>query len=86
MSFTSHLRRVAPSAPVKTAAATLRAALATLAPAHPMLTPYLVDDQGRLRKHVAVFVDGALAPRAQALDLPIGEAAEVHVMQALSGG
>lgn len=86
IAFTAHLRRVAPIAPVTTRAASLRDALAELAPAHPLLAPYLLDDSGGVRRHVAIFIDGALAPRASALDAPLAAASRVHVMQALSGG
>ncbi len=39
-----------------------------------------------LRKHIAVFVDGAMIPHGKALGLAVGENAEVYVFQALSGG
>jgi molybdopterin synthase sulfur carrier subunit len=53
---------------------------------HPSLRGYVVDDQGRVRHHVAIFVDGTALRRKNNLDQPLGEHAEVHVMQALSGG
>ena len=46
-----------------------------------------IDEQGRLRKHVCVFADGAAAGRTgAALAHPIGADAQLYVMQALSGG
>ena len=47
---------------------------------------YLLDDQGGLRKHMVVFVNGrAIRDRATLTD-PVPEDGEVYVMQALSGG
>jgi molybdopterin synthase sulfur carrier subunit len=46
----------------------------------------VLDDRGRLRKHVCVFVDGTRLTNAAALDHAIPAQAKLHVMQALSGG
>ena len=43
----------------------------------------IVDEQERLRTHIRVFVDGALA---RTLDRPVGEASRVMIVCALSGG
>jgi molybdopterin converting factor small subunit len=43
----------------------------------------VVDEQGRLRPHVRVFVNGELT---RDLAAPLGESDEVTLMQALSGG
>lgn len=53
---------------------------------YPRLKTYVLDDQGRVRKHVAIFVDGTLQPRNSVLQLPLGARSEVYIMQALSGG
>jgi molybdopterin synthase sulfur carrier subunit len=47
---------------------------------------YLMDDQGQVRHHVAVFVDGVLVQDRVRLSLPIAENSEIWLMQALSGG
>ena len=47
---------------------------------------YVLDDQGRLRHHMAVFVDGAQIEDRDGLTDPVGESAVVDVVQALSGG
>jgi len=80
--FTAHLRRLAPPAPVEVAGATVAEALASVFARHPMLESYVLDDQRRLRRHVALFVDGE---RAQLVD-PVGPNAKIAVLQALSGG
>lgn len=86
VTFTNHLRDVAPERPVETDAETVAAALDDVFGAFPRLRSYVVDEQGRLRKHVAVFVDGEFVPGAEALDRRLAPGSDVHVMQALSGG
>ena len=43
-------------------------------------------DMGALRRHVALFVDGNAIHHNSDLQQALGEQAEVHVLQALSGG
>ena len=47
---------------------------------------YVLDDQGRLRHHMAVFIDGAQIEDREGLTDPVAESAVVDVVQALSGG
>ena len=53
---------------------------------YPGLSNYLVDDQGSLRKHVNVFVDGQLIKDREHLLDVLQSNSEVYIMQALSGG
>jgi molybdopterin synthase sulfur carrier subunit len=86
VSFTAHRRRVAPPGPVTADGATIGEVLALVFAASPRLAGYVLDDQGRLRKHVCVFVDGARLGNGTALDHPVSATSEIHVLQALSGG
>jgi molybdopterin synthase sulfur carrier subunit len=52
---------------------------------YPALKGYVLDDQDRLRLHIAVFVDGAHVRRG-VLEHPLRSDSEVYIMQALSGG
>jgi len=52
----------------------------------PELRGYLLDDQGRLRHHLSVFVDGQAVRDRQRLSDPVGEHSEIYVVQALTGG
>ena len=79
--FTAHLRRIAPP-PAMVQGDTVRQALDGVFRNHPQLQGYVLDDQRRLRKHVALFVDGNRA----GLDDAVGPTAEIAVLQALSGG
>lgn len=67
-------------------AATVAEALAAAFAAHPGLRGYVLDEQGVVRHHVAVFVDGRALRDKHDLSQPVGPEAEIHVMQALSGG
>lgn len=53
---------------------------------HPAVRSYVLDDQGALRKHMMIFVDGEQVVDRQGLGDSVGPNAEVYVMQALSGG
>jgi len=53
---------------------------------HPTLRGYVLDELGRLRHHVAVFVDAEAPLRREVLARPLAARASVHLMQALSGG
>ena len=86
MHFTAWLRELAPKAPVQAAGATVAEALAATLQQQPQLRPYVLDDQGRLRKHVCIFADGARLQHAGALTHRIHPDTELYVMQALSGG
>jgi sulfur-carrier protein len=86
--FTPNLKRhVESSAEVlQIEGATVRAVLDAVFAANPRLRGYVLDDQGALRKHMSVFVDGQqIADRARLTD-PVRPGSEVYVMQALSGG
>jgi hypothetical protein len=80
--FTAHLRRLAPPAPVEVEGGTVAGALDAVFARHPLLESYILDDQRRLRRHIALFVDGERAR----LDDPVRPHARIAVLQALSGG
>ena len=52
----------------------------------PALRGYVLDDQGALRRHVAVYVNGRLVDDRTGLTDPVGPRDEIYVFQALSGG
>jgi hypothetical protein len=53
---------------------------------NPQLRGYVLDEQGRLRKHIAVFVGGELIRDRVRLSDAVPDGADIFVMQALSGG
>jgi molybdopterin synthase sulfur carrier subunit len=86
VAFTPHLQRFLDAPPREVAGATVREVLAALFADNPRLKGYVLDDQGRLRKHVTVFVDGQPLRDRDALSDRVVEGSEVYVLQALSGG
>ncbi len=66
--------------------ASVQEALAQCVAQTPALRGYLFNDQGRLRPHVAVFVDGRLIRDRRTLGDTLTDASSVYVAQALSGG
>jgi sulfur-carrier protein len=86
VTFTSNLRRHRDVPKANADGATVRDVLDRVFADDPLLRGYVLDDQGRLRRHVNVFLNGApVADRARLSD-PAGPADEIHVLQALSGG
>ena len=61
---------------------TARAAVAALEAAYPGLRGWVVDEQGRLRRHVKLFLGGT----AVSLEAPLGPDDELHIIAAISGG
>ena len=84
--FTQQLRRFVDTPSISTSAATLREALEEAFAAAPQLRGYVLDDQGHLRKHVIVFIDGQRVRDYEKLDDALLASSEVHVLQALTGG
>jgi len=50
--FTSHLRSLVPDGPLSASGVTVGEALENLVAGQPHVRGYVLDDQGRLRKHV----------------------------------
>jgi molybdopterin synthase sulfur carrier subunit len=86
VTFTQQLRRFTQTPEVDTDAGRLREALEVAFAHNPTLRGYVLDDQGHLRTHVVVFVDGVRVHDRVALDAPLRADSRVFVLQALSGG
>ena len=52
----------------------------------PQIRGYVLDEQGRLRTHMVIFVDGKPLNDRERLSDPVQENSDIYVMQALSGG
>jgi sulfur-carrier protein len=86
VSFTSALQRflAAPAADVD--GATVGEALAAVFAARPALRGYVLDDQGAVRRHVNVFINGQPVRDRDRLTDPVAPRDEIYVFQALTGG
>ena len=86
VSFTGHLQRHLSCPPADVEGATVRTVLDAVFETNPQLRSYLLDDQGRLRRHVNIFVnDRAIGDRTTLSDR-LAPTDEIFVIQALSGG
>jgi molybdopterin synthase sulfur carrier subunit len=85
--FTSALKRFFPSLEETVVEAdSVHAVIAALEQKHPGLSAYLVDDTGKLRQHVNVFIKNELIRDRDKLSDVVQKNDEVLIFQALSGG
>jgi hypothetical protein len=85
ITFARALQRymVAPFATVQ--APTVGDALARVFESRSILRGYVCDDQGALRRHVVVYVNGRPVNDRVGLTDPVGPRDEIYVFQMLSG-
>ena len=86
VSFTPNLERHVDAPCVESSGRTVRAVLDEVFANNARLRGYVLDDQGRLRQHVAVFVNGQMVEDRRNLSDAVVDTDELFVMQALSGG
>lgn len=87
--FTRNLYRFFPTLPqggVEIDAPTIAALIDELDRSYAGIASYLRDESGRMRKHVAIYVDEELVVDRVTLTDAIASDTEVFVAQALSGG
>ena len=84
--FTKALARHGDASSIEVDAATVREALDAVFAGRPQLRSYVLDEQGALRFHVTLYVNGEPLVERTLLGQPLGPDAELYVMQALSGG
>jgi hypothetical protein len=84
--FTGQLKRFVETPELDTDAPTLRLALEEAFRFIPRLRGYIVDEQGHLRPHMVIFIDGRRSKDRTALSDPVMPDSQVYVLQALSGG
>ena len=84
--FTSNLQRHVACVESEVAGATVAESLAAVFAQQPLVREYVLDDQGQVRKHVAIYVDGKRIVDRARLGDPVDPDSEICVLQALSGG
>lgn len=84
--FTPNLRRHVNCPVDSIEAATVRELLDSYFEKYPGVRGYVLDDQGHVRHHVKILVDGLNVRDRQGLSDVLGAGSQVHVFQALSGG
>ena len=84
--FTSHLVRHRPAPVISAEGGTVAEVLARGFEGDDLLRSYVLDEHGRLRKHVNIYLDGKLIGDRARLTDAVRSGAEIYVLQALSGG
>jgi len=84
--FTPNLKRHVECPTETVEGTTVRVVLEGVFARNPRLRGYIVDEQGSLRRHMSVFVDGQQIIDRDRLSDPVRPTSEIYVMQALSGG
>jgi hypothetical protein len=84
--FTQNLVRHTQCPSAELAADTVGELLERYFESWPAVRHYVLDDQGEVRHHVKVLVDGANIKDRRKLTDRISPTSEVYVFQALSGG
>ncbi len=86
LNFTPNLLRhvETPAAPVE--GTTVRQVLERYFDSNPRVRGYILDDQGAVRKHVAIFLNQKPIHDRTKLSDPVQQSDAIFVAQALSGG
>lgn len=84
--FTQNLTRHIECPPKSISAESVAELLSRYFSECPEVRGYVLDDQGALRKHVKILVDGRNIVDRTKLSDPISGKSQVYVFQALSGG
>ncbi len=86
VSFTPNLLRHVDIPDADVHGATVGEALDAYFASNPRVRGYVLDEQGTVRKHVAIFINDTLIRDRQRLSDPVAADDAIFVMQALSGG
>jgi sulfur-carrier protein len=86
VTFAPALTRHVACPPQDVEAGTLAAVLDAAFRAAPAMRGYVLDEQGAVRKHVAVFVNGEMIASRADLTRSLQPQDRIHVIQALTGG
>jgi molybdopterin synthase sulfur carrier subunit len=86
VSFTSALQRFLDARSVRVEGGTVREAFDAVFAGRPALRSYVLDDQGAVRRHVAIYINGEVMRDRTGLSDGVGPQDEIYVFQALTGG
>lgn len=84
--FTQNIQRHVPCPTHEVAGTTVRDVLDNYFRMNEKARGYVLDDQGRLRQHMAIFIDGSQIRDRDNLSDPVPADAIVDLVQSLSGG
>ena len=86
IAFTANIQRHVACPETDVTGRTVGEALDQVFAANPRARSYVLDDQGALRHHMAIYLDGRLIRDRAKLSDAVTESSTIHVFQALSGG
>jgi hypothetical protein len=84
--FTQNIQRHVPCPVREVPGATLREALDHYFRDNERARGYVLDEQGRVRQHMVVFIDGEMVRDRDGLSDAVEPQSMIDVIQALSGG
>ncbi|OEK04568.1 MoaD/ThiS family protein [Roseivirga misakiensis] len=85
--FTSNLKRFYPElVPLKVQGGTVASALSEVEAKFAGIKGYILDDNGRVREHVNLYIGGDLITDRETLSDKLSAGDELYIMQAISGG
>jgi sulfur-carrier protein len=84
--FTPNIQRHVACPEADVTGATVREVLDKVFADNQPARSYVLDDQGALRRHMTIFVDGSIILDRVQLSDSVTEASAIYVFQALSGG
>jgi len=84
--FTQNIQRHLSCPPLEAQGTTTREVLENYFSTNPQARSYVLDDQGHLRKHMAIFIDGRQIADRDRLTDPVTAESILDVVQSLSGG
>jgi len=84
--FTRNIQRHVECPTRQVSGATLRAALDDYFRENERARGYVLDDRGRIREHMVVFIDGSMVQDREGLSDAVNPDSVIDVIQGLSGG
>ncbi len=84
--FTQNIQRHVPCPTREVQGATLRAVLDDYFSENEKARGYVLDEQGKIRQHMVVFIDGEMARDRDRLTDAVKPESVIDVIQSLSGG
>ena len=71
---------------IKVSGSTVSQAINDLTTQYPTIKPHIMDNQGRLRRHVNLFINKENIKNLNGLDTPIEESDLIILMPSITGG
>jgi sulfur-carrier protein len=86
VTLTANLQKYYPQAKFDMSASSVKDLLKKMDEVRPYFSAYILEDNGAIRKHVNIFINGEVVRDKSHVEIPLEAGTQVHIMQALSGG